>query len=166
LLSWWVKFRYVNIVTGHVPVITGSCSSHQQQSHEATRCYEKFRTALGSAVKIFPDAIKEETELLVRIDDIIDEISMIKRVHEDQDHVCVALRIHHNMKERTSQAYGTGNNDEGDPRAPINARHEAAMEKGLNDLRSPKSQHMVARLKRLEEDAMRVRNSVSIPWYS
>jgi hypothetical protein len=87
---------------------------------------------------------------------------MIKRVHEDQDHVCVAMRVHQNLNEMASQGKTRAGSGGEDPTTSLNARHEKAMEGGLNDMRSPRSQHMVARLKRLEEDAMRVRNSVSI----
>jgi hypothetical protein len=65
------------------------------------------------------------------------------------------------MREMAWQARMRDDDSMEDPKISLNARHENAMEKGFNDMRSPKSQHMVARLKRLEEDAMRVRNSVS-----
>jgi hypothetical protein len=65
------------------------------------------------------------------------------------------------MREMAWQARMRDDDSMEDPRISLNARHENAMEKGFNDMRSPKSQHMVARLKRLEEDAMRARNSVS-----
>ena len=106
----------------------------------------KLQDHRRKTIKIFPDAIKQETDLLVRIDDIVAEISMIKRVHQDQDHVCVSMRIYNNQRNPNDNTV-------------LNGR--AAMEKGMNELRSPSSQHVMARLERLEEDASRVRKSVS-----
>ncbi|KAK3899739.1 hypothetical protein C8A05DRAFT_36634 [Staphylotrichum tortipilum] len=139
-------------------------------SSRVTKCYESFKSNLGTTITQFPDAIKQETELLVRVDDIVNEISMIRRVQQDQDHVCILLRIAaHQMQRGQSKkgAVAAGNAAKGgagtprrDGRIAANARHELAVERGVNDLRSPKSQHVLARLQRLEEDARRVRKSI------
>ncbi len=36
--------------------------------------------------------MKDETDLLVIIDDVLSEIAMIKRVQQDQEHVCIAMK--------------------------------------------------------------------------
>jgi hypothetical protein len=143
------------------------------QSREVTGCYESFKSALGTTMKKFPDAVRKETNLLVRIDDIVGEIAMIKRVLQDQDYVCVLVRAKAGLDKgsyttASPTAGEDGNQKDGsdvtmsEKTAPIvNFQHEWAMEKGRNDMRSPRSQHVISRLERLDEDANRVRKSVS-----
>lgn len=128
-----------------------------------TKSYENFKTTLGKTLKIFPDAIKQETELLVRVDDIVNEISMIKRVQQDQDHACVSMRISQAQRGPNNKKKGKGNGEDWGSRTSMNAPHERAIDRGMNDMRSAKSQHAMARLRRLEEDALRVRKSVRNP---
>ncbi|KAK4038130.1 hypothetical protein C8A01DRAFT_17749 [Parachaetomium inaequale] len=137
-----------------------------QQSGKVTKCYENFKTILGKTVKIFPDAIKEETELLIRVDDILNEISMIKRIQQEQDHLCASVRASQGQHMQgpphasTAGSSRRRNSPRWENRTSLNAQHGLAMGRGLNELRSPRSQHVLARFTKLEEDATRIRNSI------
>ncbi|KAL2127566.1 hypothetical protein VTI74DRAFT_10546 [Chaetomium olivicolor] len=84
------------------PSIYGNCRVRRMSMFEIlparSRNVRKIcQTTIGTTIGMFPGAIKEETELLTRVDDDIGEIAMIKRLLQDQDDVCVLMRanVHH-----------------------------------------------------------------------
>jgi len=114
-----------------------------EQSRRVTYFYADYRKSLGQTDKSFKKAIAHETDYLVMIDDVLDEIAMIRRVHQDQDHVIRCLK--------------------GNWGHALPADHETDTAPGRSNesLRSPESRYVTERLERIEEDARRVRESVS-----
>ncbi|KAK5658446.1 hypothetical protein OQA88_1835 [Cercophora sp. LCS_1] len=122
-------------------------------SRQITACYETYRKSLGETIKNFEAAIKEETEYLLMIDDILSEIRMIKRVQQDQDRISVAI---------------AGSDAVNFHPAAISVPRPTSSSPKLKDsqsdedgpLRSAASRHMITNLDRLEEDARRIRKSI------
>lgn len=171
------------------------------QSHQITTCYETYRKSLGETVKNFEAAIKEETEYLLMIDDIINEIGMIKRVHQDQDKIGIAIAGSDAINPHAPQPPGSvptlltkpnrSPSERGRSSSPVkflspdavtstsslvtlsadNHNHDILSHNDAdapdfyvreeNPLRSAESRRMITKLDRLEEDARRVRKSVS-----
>lgn len=142
-------------------------------------------------MKNFEAAIKEETEYLLMIDDIINEIGMIKRVQQDQDRIGIevagGLSYGHPGASPRNPAdsptglqttTGTGPSQESPPAFAQADHHDHQIVshggdpdalsfsvRQENPLRSAKSRQMITKLDRMEEDARRVRKSVCKPTY-
>lgn len=94
-----------------------------------TKAYEAYKKTLGDTAKSFKHAISDETDYLLRIDDVLGELAMIRRVQEEKELVCRDLMV------------------------LISEDGWKRMERLI--------QRSSLKLKRLEEDAQRVRHSVS-----
>ncbi|KAH8174609.1 ankyrin repeats (3 copies) domain-containing protein [Sarocladium implicatum] len=105
-------------------------------SSKVTRCYSQYQDILGQVERDFAQAVQEETSYLVMIDDILDEISMIKRVRQSQEQVFSQIE-----QSREKQDSETLDGPWSSFRTPHRDQY--------NDL------------DRLEEDAKRVRKSVT-----
>ncbi|KAF1812323.1 hypothetical protein P152DRAFT_32624 [Eremomyces bilateralis CBS 781.70] len=114
-------------------------------SNKTTECYEKFKESLGEAITVFPEAIKGETDHLVKIDDVLSEIGMLRRVHEDQIYICMLIeRSRNSDKSPKKMSFGL---------------HEDGGEFGYYETRRRRTQ-LTAKINRLEADATKVRQSI------
>ncbi|KAI3324488.1 hypothetical protein HD806DRAFT_47379 [Xylariaceae sp. AK1471] len=114
-------------------------------SREVTMFYEAYRSSLGSSVEDFSESIKLATECLMKVDDILNEISMIRRVYRDQGRIMLNLRTNEEMEMESdggSVGYRTS-------------------EWGYEGLRSTEDKYIIAKLKHLEKDARMVKESIT-----
>ncbi|KAL1866292.1 hypothetical protein VTK73DRAFT_4822 [Phialemonium thermophilum] len=139
-------------------------------SRQTDTCYSRYRESLGKTEESFASAVREETELLMAIDDILSEIAMIKRVHQDQAKVCGDMKTAEGIIAQSAKK-----NHIGSPRlgyesptrpAPTNRlvtespQLDAASFQENHETNLVPSPHVATRLERLEEDAKRVRESI------
>lgn len=53
------------------------------------KAFNEYKNGLGQVDKAFEASVREETEILLNIDDILGELAMIRRVKEDLRLVCM-----------------------------------------------------------------------------
>ncbi|KAF7548810.1 hypothetical protein G7Z17_g6804 [Cylindrodendrum hubeiense] len=131
-------------------------------SSRVTASYRNYRKSLGKTEESFALAMKEETELLILVDDILSEIAMVKRVHEDQSQVCISMKteheqdvIKHNEMRGSHRRPQTSQNDQFNE-----FQHGHGSFQDNNMTRPLLTRHPDAKLLRQEEDAKRVREAI------
>ncbi|KAH8895417.1 hypothetical protein GQ53DRAFT_50576 [Thozetella sp. PMI_491] len=142
-------------------------------SSRVTASYTKYRKSLGRAEESFAAAVQEETELLVTIDDILNEISMLKRVQQDQALVFAGVKADYERIEGLKRRDGWPNQTPSripshGPIRPQFLHHNTTgdldrgppLESQVGQLNPAQFQRLDAKLKRQEEDARRVRESI------
>ncbi|KAI0550542.1 hypothetical protein F4679DRAFT_205481 [Xylaria curta] len=112
-------------------------------SREVTMFYEAYRSSLGSSVEDYSESIKLTTECLIKVDDILNEMSMIRRVYRDQGRIMLNLRTNEEIEEFEGGSIGYNTS-----------------EWGYEGMRSTEDKYIIARLKHLEKDARMVRASI------
>lgn len=105
------------------------------QSGEVAKAYASYKHSLGDTAKNFKKAISRETDHLLTIDDILDELSMIRRVHGERTSIC------RDLLERLRL-------------------HDQPLVVEVRDRVEQLTQKQRTKLIRLEEDAQRIRKSV------
>ncbi|KAL1880155.1 hypothetical protein Daus18300_001518 [Diaporthe australafricana] len=168
-IAYVVGDRLTVLATSHLGVYKLTLP---KQSSQTTACYHKYRESLGETEQSFANAGKEETELLILIDDILSEIAMIKRAHEDQSQVCVAMKAEQdasqtlsNTRERSPHLFPSQKS----PTRPPGLRHSQTGDihldlphfQDFNRARPTPTRRPDTKLLRQEEDARRIRESAS-----
>ncbi|ORY11349.1 hypothetical protein BCR34DRAFT_327983 [Clohesyomyces aquaticus] len=115
-------------------------------SREVTKFYRHYKNSLGNSVEDFSRSIRQATECLIMVDDILNEMSMIRRVYRDQGRVMLNMQTKMNHHGRSDTASSMGYNTE---------------EWGYEGMRSTEDLHLIARLKHLETDAQMVREAIT-----
>lgn len=108
------------------------------QSRDIDQCYIGFRNSLGKSDDRFLDAFKTATSSLLDIDDALNELKMIKRVYQNQAQVWEDM---HKDRILAMESLGCGCSPDQAPR------------------------RLYTMMTRLEEDAVRVRESVRSSQY-
>lgn len=123
------------------------------------KSYHNYKSSLDQAVTDFKKEMRHETESLIMVDDILGEMAMIKRVYQDQNRILSLMANLSNKLNRNPDV-----RDEG----PLTFSSETVQKDQKDDdfnetRRSASSRQMTARLRLLEEEAQRTRESVSCP---
>lgn len=132
----------------------------RSQSRNIKRCYSSFEKNLGESDKKFSKAFLDPTECLRTIDDVLDELTSIKRVFQDQ--LQVWEKVHNGNRSCVVCAgYEEGYKVECEEEVEGEKKVEGKKMRGTCPSNvSPKRSLELAM--RLEEDALKVRESVSI----
>lgn len=117
------------------------------KSRDLKECYESFERNLGMSAQRFSTAFRDPTRYLRSIDDVLDELTSIKRVFQDQIQVWKKVHSGDNSCEVCRGIkYSRGDRKEEREICVPNVLPKRSLELAL----------------RLEEDALKVRESASI----